>query len=617
MSAVDEICCCDVVVVGAGHAGAEAAHAAAKLGTRVVLLTISIDTIAQMSCNPAIGGLAKGQIVREIDALGGLMAQAIDATGIQFRMLNRSKGPAVWAPRAQADKSAYQQYIRQRLEECENLTIIADTAVELLTDGSGRATGLLCRSGRRIAAKAVVLTTGTFLRGLIHIGEQRSAGGRYGEPASEGLSESLARAGIELGRLKTGTPPRLAAESIDCRRLQEQPGDAEPVPFSFMNDQIDRQQISCWITYTNEKTHRIIRENLDKAPLYTGQITSLGPRYCPSIETKIVRFADKNRHQLFLEPQGPPSVTNWVYVNGISTSLPQAVQNEMIHSIEGLERAEILQYGYAIEYDYVPPLQIFSTLECKKIAGLFMAGQINGTSGYEEAAGLGLIAGVNAARKVNGQEPVTLGRHEAYIGVMIDDCVTKGIDEPYRMFTSRAEYRLLLRADNADQRLTPIGRKWGLLDDSRWERFQKKLKEIKKISNYLCKSTQNRAPMDKIVRRQDKNVHWLLENVHELAEKSTDLTAIETVVNDIRYSGYIAKQQRLIERFKKAESRRLPSDLDYSQIGQLRSEAKEKLNVVKPINLGQASRISGINPADIAVLMVQLEKMAVGKDWGQ
>jgi len=595
----------DVVVVGGGHAGVEAAHAAARLGAKTLLVTISRDSIAQMSCNPAIGGLAKGQLVREIDALGGLMGLAIDQTGIQFRMLNRSKGPAVWAPRAQADKTAYQAVIIRMLENCPNLRIEEDTVSRLLTDGDG-IKGVGCLSGREFPAGQVVLTTGTFMRGVMHTGTRQWKGGRFGEPAAEDISASLEELGLELSRLKTGTPARVAADSIDCDQLQKQPGDDQPVPFSFMNDRIEQQQIPCWITYTNEKTHEIIRRSLDRAPLYTGQIKSVGPRYCPSIETKVVRFADKDRHQIFLEPEGRDS--NWVYCNGISTSLPTDVQEEMIRSIRGLENARILRFGYAIEYDFVPPLQTRATLESKQVPGLFLAGQINGTSGYEEAAGQGLLAGINAARRALGAEPVTLGRDEAYIGVMIDDLVTRGVDEPYRMFTSRAEYRLLLRSDNADQRLTPKGRNWSLVGQARWNRFQDRRRQIEQISSYLKDRVLAGKRLVQLLRQQDRDENWLLAHDAELAAKGFEQTALQLAVNDIRYAGYVEKQRKLIERFQRAEAMKLPRDIDYYHIKQLRCEAQQKLSAVAPLNLGQAARISGINPADITVLMIYLAK---------
>lgn len=600
-----------MIVVGGGHAGVEAAHAAARLGANTALITMSVETIAQMSCNPAIGGLGKGQIVREIDALGGLMGQAIDATGIQFRMLNRSKGPAVWGPRAQADKWKYQEKIRALLAECLNLTILEDSVADIQVK-EGKVNGVICESGRVFAASAVILTTGTFLRGLMHLGTKQWAGGRYGEPAANQLSGGLERIGLKLGRLKTGTPARIHAHSINYEILQPQPGDAEPEPFSFLNDQIEQEQVNCWITYTNERTHQIIQDNLESAPLYTGQIQSTGPRYCPSIETKIIRFADKVRHQLFLEPEGRDS--DWIYCNGISTSLPPEVQDQMIHSIAGLEQAEILRYGYAIEYDYVPPQQIRATLESKAAAGLFLAGQINGTSGYEEAGGQGLLAGVNAARYCRKEEMVMLGRDQCYIGVMIDDLVTRGVDEPYRMFTSRAEYRLLLRGDNADERLTPMGRRWGLVDDRRWKSFERKQGEVREITDYLQQKRLEGKTLAQWIRQQEKDGEWLITQEPELAGRNYGKYAMQQAINNLKYSGYVEKQLRLINRFQKMEEWRLPKDMDYGTIPQLRHEARERLNQFQPLNLGQASRISGITPSDITVLMIFMDpKRGVGK----
>ncbi len=595
----------DVIVVGGGHAGVEAAHAAARLGASTALITMSVGTIAQMSCNPAIGGLGKGQIVREIDALGGLMGLAIDATGIQFRMLNRSKGPAVWGPRAQADKWKYQEKIRALLSDCGNLTIIEDSVADIQVE-EGNVQGVIGESGKRYAASVVILTTGTFLRGLMHLGSKQWAGGRYGEPAANQLSGGLERIGLKLGRLKTGTPARIHGQSIDYDVLQPQPGDSEPEPFSFLNDKIEQEQVNCWITFTNEQTHKIIRDNLESAPLYTGQIQSTGPRYCPSIETKIIRFADKSRHQLFLEPEGRDS--DWIYCNGISTSLPPEVQDQMIHSIAGLEKAEILRYGYAIEYDFVPPQQIRATLESKVVAGLFLAGQINGTSGYEEAGGQGLLAGVNAARFCQKKELVTLGRDQSYIGVMVDDLVTRGVDEPYRMFTSRAEYRLLLRGDNADERLTPVGRRWGLVDNIRWQSFERKQGQVRELTDYFQQKRLEGKTLAQWIRQQEKDFEWLITQEPALVGPNYGKSAIQQAINNMKYTGYVEKQHRLISRFQKMEERRLPIGLDYRTIPQLRHEARERLNQVQPVNLGQASRITGITPSDITVLMIFMDQ---------
>ncbi|NQT36994.1 MAG: tRNA uridine-5-carboxymethylaminomethyl(34) synthesis enzyme MnmG, partial [Planctomycetes bacterium] len=476
----------DVLVIGAGHAGTEAALAAARMGASVALLTASVDTVARMSCNPAIGGMAKGQIVREIDALGGAMGRAIDAVGIQFRMLNRRKGPAMHGPRAQADKYAYEQEIAHVVQQQPGLVLRQETAEDLLVeevDEVQRVTGVRVRGEAVYRARAVVLCAGTFMRGLLHLGLETTPGGRAGEETSSGISHALGRLGFRLQRFKTGTPARINARSIDFRQTERHDGDEQPEPFSFLNDRLQCDQLPCWITYTNPAMHELIRANLDRSPMYSGQIVSTGPRYCPSVETKIVRFPDKNRHQLFLEPEGRR--TNEVYVNGLSTSLPREVQDAMLRAIPALCKAEIIRYGYAIEYDYAPPDQLKASLETKRIAGLYFAGQINGTTGYEEAAGQGLLAGANAALALAGKEPLVLRRDQAYLGVMIDDLVTRGVDEPYRMFTSRAEYRLLLRADNADRRLTPLGHPTGLIADSRWQRLQAKERELAEVMRTL------------------------------------------------------------------------------------------------------------------------------------
>ncbi len=595
----------DCVVIGGGHAGAEAAYAAAKIGAKTCLITISKDTIAKMSCNPAIGGLAKGQIAREVDALGGLMGLAIDATGIQFRLLNRSKGPAVQAPRAQADKYKYKDYVRMQLEQTANLIIVEAIATQILTE-KNNVQAVRCSDGRIYSAPTVILTTGTFLRGLMHIGTQQFTGGRLGEPAANELSESLKQIGLQIGRLKTGTPARLDAATVDLDKLEVQLGDESPEPFSFMTERIDRPQIPCWITYTNEKIHKLIRDNLHRAPLYSGQITSTGPRYCPSIETKVMRFADKKRHQVFLEPEDEEKST--IYCNGISTSVPKDVQEQILKLLPGTENARIIHYGYAIEYDYCPPIQLKPNLETKKISGLFLAGQINGTSGYEEAAGQGIVAGTNAAGKLQGKEPLVLGRDQAYIGVMIDDLLTKGLDEPYRMFTSRAEYRLALRADNADRRLTQIGKSAGLVDEKRWERFQNKLDNINALKSCLKNTRSEGTSLWEQLRQPDNTLaETLAENP---AVKNMNLAGdvFQAVIIDAKYEGYLAKQQRLVAGFRALESKKIPADLDYNSIAHLRAEAKEKLSAFRPSTLGQASRISGITPADITVIQIHLKK---------
>ena len=595
----------DCIVIGGGHAGIEAAHSAAKIGVRTALLTISKSTIGKMSCNPAIGGIGKGQIAREVDALGGLMGLATDATGIQFRMLNRSKGPAVQSPRAQADKHKYSAWMRQVIEQTENLTVIEAMATEIITEGNKvRAVG--CGDGSIYGAKTVVVTTGTFLRGLMHIGPEQFSGGRLDEPASNELSESLERTGLKLGRLKTGTPPRLDPATVDFDKLEIQYGDSDPVPFSFMTERIDRRQIPCWITYTNEEIHQLLRDNLDRAPLYTGQIKSVGPRYCPSIESKVVRFPDKKRHQVFLEPEDEEIST--IYCNGISTSVPKDVQQRMIELLPGTERAKIIHYAYAIEYDYCPPIQLSSSLETKRIEGLFLAGQINGTSGYEEAAGQGIIAGINAARKIQGAEPIILGRDQAYIGVLIDDLLTRGIEEPYRMFTSRAEYRLSLRADNADRRLTQIGRMVGLVDEKRWTKFLNKVEGIEKLKNYLAGRCSGGMSLWEQMRQPNNTVAQTLSAETYIKDTGFGDDVIEAVVIDAKYDGYIAKQNRLAANSAGLERKKIPPDLDYNNILHLRAEAKEKLSAFMPATLAQAGRISGITPADIVVIQVHLKK---------
>ncbi len=596
----------DCIVIGGGHAGAEAAHAAATMGANTALVTLSLDAIAKMSCNPAIGGLAKGQIVREVDALGGLMGRAIDATGIQFRVLNRSKGPAVQSPRAQADKYQYAAWVKQALEAAENLTLIEGMVCDLLVDNH-RVTGVTCEDGRRFSAPTVIVTTGTFLRGVMHIGTEQTEGGRIHEPTSSGLSESLKRLGLDLGRLKTGTPARLDASTVDLESLEVQHGDTDPVPFSFMNDVIARPQIPCWVTYTNPEVHALLRRNLDDAPVYSGQIKSTGPRYCPSIESKIVRFADKDRHQIFLEPEDQACTT--IYCNGISTSFARHVQDQMIALIRGTTHARIVHYAYAIEYDYCPPLQLRRNLETRKINGLFMAGQINGTSGYEEAAGQGLVAGVNAVRKLQRAEPMILSRSQAYIGVLIDDLLTKEIGEPYRMFTSRAEYRLTLRSDNADQRLTPIGRDMGLVTADRWARFQTKVRHMDQLTNYLKSERTGGASLWDILRRPKNTLADQLRSHDFVTSNHLSEEVCTAVAIEAKYVGYLAKQARLVADLESLENRILPQTIDYHRIEHLRLEAREKLSQFRPETLAQAARLGGITPSDITVIQVYLKKL--------
>lgn len=613
----------DVIVIGGGHAGTEAAAVAARMGAKTLLITMSLEAIGRMSCNPAIGGIGKGHIVREIDALGGIMGSAADASGIQFRMLNRRKGPAVWGPRAQSDRVEYATFVRECLEKISGLYMRADMVTRLEVTHH-QVTGVQTRLGQTYQAPTVILTNGTFMNGLIHVGECQFGGGRMGERPSTGLTAQLHELGFESGRLKTGTPPRIDGRTINYRAVTEQPGDQEPMPFSFMTNQLTDSQLCCYLTWTNPSVHRILREGFQRSPMFAGRIEGAGPRYCPSIEDKIDRFSLKDRHQLFLEPEGRR--TTEVYVNGFSTSLPEDIQQKALQCVSGLEQVHMLRPGYAIEYDYFPPHQLQYSLETKHIHGLFFAGQINGTTGYEEAAAQGLIAGINAVRRINQQTPIIFHRSEAYIGVLIDDLIAKGTEEPYRMFTSRAEHRMLLRQDNADERLTPLGKQLGVVSDKRYQRMKMRAEAVNatiaKLTEYSLKPDVCNSYLEQvgtstitepvkaiqIARRPEVNLRQLLQSAQIANEIITPAPGMESVEHlaeiSIKYAGYIKRQEEEAQKMLTMENHKFPQNFNFSEVQNISMEAREKLSKIQPKTIGQASRISGVSPADISVLTV-------------